>query len=87
MSTLQRKYLNLVQTTSILLAITIIALLAVAGNNAYVAWCDNTPGNADILLRKSDNTGVTFGSTINVSQNAGFSVSNENTAVIRNKVR
>ncbi|MGA9841429.1 MAG: sialidase family protein [Nitrososphaeraceae archaeon] len=47
--------------------------IAVAGNNAYVTWSDNTPGNADILLRKSDNAGVTFGSTINVSQNAGFS--------------
>ena len=69
--------------------------IAVAGNNAYVTWSDNTPGNADILLRKSDNAGVTFGSTINVSQNAGFSelpailypqtISNENTTVIRNK--
>jgi hypothetical protein len=47
--------------------------IAVAGNNVYVAWSDNTPGNADILLRKSGSAGVTFGSTINVSQNARFS--------------
>lgn len=47
--------------------------IAVSGNNVYVVWHDNTPGNAEILLRKSINAGVTFGSTINVSQNAGFS--------------
>jgi hypothetical protein len=47
--------------------------IAVSGNNVYVTWRDNTPGNYEILLRKSINTGVTFGSTINVSQNVGFS--------------
>ena len=65
----------------------------ITGNNTYVAWSDNTPGNADILLRKSDNAGVTFGSPINVSRNAGFSelpaisvyYCHENTTVIRNK--
>jgi hypothetical protein len=47
--------------------------LAVSGNNVYVVWRDNILGNPDILLRKSVNAGATFGSTINVSQNSGFS--------------
>jgi len=47
--------------------------IAISGNNVYVIWLDNTPGNFEILLRKSINAGATFGSTINVSQNAGSS--------------
>lgn len=47
--------------------------VAVAGNNVYLVWHDNTSGNAEILLRKSVNAGATFGSTINISQNTGFS--------------
>lgn len=47
--------------------------MAVSGSNVYVVWLDNTPGNFEILLRKSINAGATFGSTINVSQNAGSS--------------
>jgi hypothetical protein len=38
-----------------------------------VVWLDNTAGNFEILLRKSINAGAAFGSTINVSQNAGSS--------------
>lgn len=47
--------------------------IGVSGNNVYVVWLDNTPGNFEILLRKSINAGATFGSTINVSQNSGSS--------------
>jgi hypothetical protein len=32
----------------------------------YVVWYDATPGNEEILLRKSVNGGATFGSTVNV---------------------
>jgi hypothetical protein len=39
-----------------------------------VVWHDNTPGNGEILLRKSVNAGATFGNTINVSQNTGESL-------------
>jgi len=45
----------------------------VSGNNVSVAWLDNTAGNFEILLRKSVNVGDAFGSTVNVSQNDGFS--------------
>jgi len=45
----------------------------ISGNNVYAVWLDNTAGNFEILLRKSINAGAAFGSTINVSQNAGSS--------------
>ncbi len=50
--------------------------VAASGTNAYVVWRDNTAlstGNFDILLRVSVNNGSTFGSTINLSNNAGES--------------
>jgi hypothetical protein len=37
--------------------------IAVSGNNVYIVWEDNTPGNFEILLRKSVNWGARFGST------------------------
>jgi hypothetical protein len=43
-----------------------------SGNNVYVVWSDNTPGNNDILMR-GNGGGVTFGSTINISNNTGSS--------------
>src|SRR5215204_1853133 len=43
-----------------------------SGNNVYVVWSDNTPGNNDILMR-GNGGGVTFGSTINISNNTGRS--------------
>ena len=45
----------------------------ISGSTVYVVWLDNTPGNFEILLRKSVNAGAAFGSTINVSQNDGSS--------------
>jgi hypothetical protein len=43
-----------------------------SGDNVYVVWSDNTPGNNDILMR-GNGGGVTFGSTINISNNIGSS--------------
>jgi len=38
------------------------------GNNVYIVWQgDSQSGNQDILMRKSDNNGKTFGDVINVS--------------------
>ena len=42
------------------------------GDNVYVVWSDNTPGNNDILMR-GNGGGVTFGTTINISNNTGSS--------------
>ncbi|MEM3119123.1 MAG: Ig-like domain-containing protein, partial [Nitrososphaerales archaeon] len=47
--------------------------VAAAGNNAYVVWRDDTPGNFDILFRASNNNGASFDSAINLSNNAGSS--------------
>jgi hypothetical protein len=43
------------------------------GNNVYVVWSDNSKGNYDILFKKSNDGGATFGDTINLSNNNGFS--------------
>jgi hypothetical protein len=48
--------------------------IAASGSNVYVVWEDNTPGNFDIFLKKSDDGGSTFGSTINLSNDAGNSL-------------
>lgn len=55
--------------------------MAVSGNNVYVVWQDGMSSgipdvplpNADILFRASTDNGVTFGSTINLSKNDGYS--------------
>jgi hypothetical protein len=47
--------------------------LDVTGKNVYVTWVDDTPGNNDILFRKSTNEGDSFGSTKNLSSNGGDS--------------
>ncbi|MGC2685264.1 MAG: sialidase family protein, partial [Candidatus Nitrosopolaris sp.] len=50
--------------------------LAIDGKNLYVMWVDGTPGpygNPDILFRRSTDGGTTFDSTINVSNNPGYS--------------
>ena len=44
------------------------------GNNVHVVWDDNTPGNNDILYRRSLDGGNTFPNIIkNLSSNSGFS--------------
>lgn len=49
--------------------------LAVEGSNVYVVWEDDSPGNIDILLRRSTDSGATFLVAQNLSvQNTGNSV-------------
>ena len=48
--------------------------IAASGNNVYVVWYDNTPGNDDIFVRVSNNNGTSFGTPINLSNNAGGSL-------------
>ena len=46
--------------------------IALDGNNVYVVWQDNTPGNYDIFLQRSLSNGTKFGDR-NVSNNNGTS--------------
>ena len=34
--------------------------IATSGNNVYVTWIDNTPGNFDIFFAVSNNNGASF---------------------------
>ena len=43
--------------------------IAVSGNNVYVTWQDDTPGNREIFFAVSNNNGASFGSPINISNN------------------
>ncbi len=47
---------------------------AASGNNRFVAWYDNTPGNYEIFFRRSTDNGVTWKPTVNLSTNAGSSL-------------
>ena len=47
-----------------------IPQIAVSGNNVYVVWHDDTPGNLDILVITNAQP---FGTPINISNNPGFS--------------
>jgi hypothetical protein len=47
--------------------------VAVSGNTVYVVWYDFTPGNGEIFFKRSTNSGSTFSSAINLSNNAGDS--------------
>jgi len=47
--------------------------IAASGNNVYVTWQDNTPGNNDIFVI-SNNQPFGFGTPINISNNLGGSV-------------
>ena len=52
----------------------IFPAIASTGNNVYVVWRDNTPGNDEILYRRSINNGDTFPNIIkNLSGNARHS--------------
>jgi hypothetical protein len=44
--------------------------MAVSGNNVYVVWRDNTPGNEEIFFKRSINNGASFGSLIYLSDNS-----------------
>ena len=45
--------------------------IAASGNNVYVTWVDETPGNDDIFFAVSNNNGISFANPINVSKNTG----------------
>ena len=47
--------------------------ISVSGNNVHMVWRDITPGNNDILYRRSTDGGATFGPTINLSMDPGDS--------------
>ena len=51
----------------------LIPSIGVSGNNVYVVWRDNTPGNFDILYRRSTDGGSSFSSTANLRNNDGDS--------------
>ena len=48
--------------------------IAAIGNNVYVTWPDDTPGNFDIFFAASNNKGTSFGTPINISNNTGSSL-------------
>jgi len=47
--------------------------IAVSGSNVYVVWYDFTPGNYDIMFRRSTDNGATWKAAVNLSNNAGTS--------------
>ena len=47
--------------------------ISTEGNNVYVVWADETPGNRDIFFAFSTNNGQTFSTPKNISDNTGFS--------------
>ena len=47
--------------------------MIVSGNNVYVVWQDDSNGPLDIFFRVSDDNGQTFAPFKNLSNNAGFS--------------
>ena len=50
-------------------------VLAISKNHIYVAWDDDSPGNADILFTKSTDRGDSFSiKPINLSKNVGRSL-------------
>ena len=56
--------------------------IAVSGNNVHVVWDDNTPGNFDILYKRSTDGGASFTEpTKNLSVNTGTSFSSCNSCI------
>lgn len=49
------------------------AQVATLGNNVYITWTDETPGNQDIFFRKSTDGGATFGSAQQLTSTPGQS--------------
>jgi hypothetical protein len=48
--------------------------ISIEGNNMYVVWLDDTPGNRDIFFASSTDGGLTFSEPINISDNEGESI-------------
>ena len=51
--------------------------VAASGSNVYVVWADESPGNFEVLFKRSTNNGESFGSTKNLSNNPPESLSPE----------
>jgi hypothetical protein len=49
------------------------ARMMLIGSNIFVVWMDDTPGNNDVLHRRSTDNGATWKTTQNLSNNAGDS--------------
>jgi hypothetical protein len=49
--------------------------IAVSGQTLHIVWQDDTPGNREILYRRSRDSGGTFETIRNLSQNSGRSLS------------
>jgi len=49
-------------------------VVEISGSNRFVAWTDYTPGNAEILFKRSTDSGATWKSTVNLSNNPGNSI-------------
>ena len=49
--------------------------IAVNGSNVYVVWSDETPGNMDVYLRKSTDSGATWQTAKRLTNNTGDSFS------------
>jgi hypothetical protein len=47
--------------------------IAKEGNNVYVVWSEGVGADRDIYFKRSTNNGASFGSTINLSNDDGFS--------------
>ena len=53
----------------------IVPQISSEGNNVYVVWQDDTPGNNDIFFAVSNNNGQTFSTPVdNLSENMGDSI-------------
>jgi len=52
----------------------ILPQIAVSGSNVYVTWEDLTSGSGDTFFVRSTDNGATFGSIVNLSNNAGSSI-------------
>ncbi len=50
------------------------ASIAVSNGSVYIVWHDNTPGNYDVMLRMSNNSGSSFSNAVNLSSNSGNSI-------------
>jgi len=49
--------------------------IAASGGNVYVAWADESPGNFEVLFKRSTDSGASFESTKNLSNNPPDSLS------------
>ena len=65
------------QTLSSNLDTSVQPRIAASGTNVYVVWEDDSLGTNDILYSRSTDSGSTFGAPVNLSNNAGGSLSPE----------